>query len=180
MSYVSSKVAQQYFKVSDQTLRRWTKENKINFKKTNGGHYRYLIPSNEKTNIIYCRVSSSKQKFDLERQIKYMQKKFPGYEIIKDIGSGINFKRKGFLSLLQRIFIGNVSKVMVASNDRLSRFNFEFFKWLFQYFGCELICLNKSINKSAEQELSEDLISIITIFTAKYHGKRKYNSNKKD
>ena len=109
-----------------------------------------------------------------------MQKKYPDYEIIKDIGSGINFKRKGFLSLLQRIFKRNVSKVMVATNDRLARFNFEFFEWLFSQFGCELFCVNRKEEKSEEQELSEDIMSIITVFAAKYHGKRKYNVKSKN
>ena len=68
---------------------------------------------------------------------------------------------------------------MVASADRLSRFNLEFFEWLFQYFGCKLICLNKKRFQSAEQELSEDIMSIITVFTARYYGKRKYNGYKK-
>src|ERR1700694_3934124 len=122
MTYVSPKEAQQIFKVSEQTLRRWANERQIQFKTTECGHRRYLVPSNEQSKIIYCRVSSSKQKNDLNRQIKFMQEKYPNYEVIKDVGSGINLQRKGFLSLLQRIIHGTVSKVVVASHDRLSRF----------------------------------------------------------
>ncbi|AGD92035.1 hypothetical protein LBA_00113 [Megavirus lba] len=180
MSYVNSKEAQAFFKVSDQTLRRWADNNQIKTKVTPGGHRRFFIPSDDKEKIIYCRVSSSKQKDDLKRQIKFMQKKYPNHKIMSDVGSGINFKRKNFLSLLQQIFQGNVSEVVVASNDRLVRFNYEFFDWLFKQFGCQLISVNKQTEKSPEQELSEDLISIITVFTAKYHGKRKYNFDKKD
>jgi predicted site-specific integrase-resolvase len=174
MSYVSSKEAQKFFKVSDQTLRRWASSNQIKFKTTPGGHRRYLLPSNDKAKIIYCRVSSSKQKEDLGRQVKFMQNKYPDYEVIKDVGSGINCKRRGFLSLLQRIFQGSVSEVVVASNDRISRFNQEFFEWLFLQFGCELVSLNSTKEKSTEQELTEDLISVITVFAARYHGARKY------
>ena len=175
MSYVSSKEAQKFFKVSDQTLRRWAHANQIKFKVTAGGHRRFLLPSDDKEKFIYCRVSSSKQKDDLGRQVKFMQKKYPKHKVIKDIGSGINFKRKGFLSLLQQIFKGSVSEVVVASNDRLSRFNQEFFDWLFLQFGCKLVCLKESENKSAEQDLTDDLISVITVFAARYHGKRKYS-----
>jgi putative resolvase len=180
MSYVSAKEAKEYFQVTDQTLRRWAQSGEIKIKRTQGGHRRYLLPSQESSKIIYCRVSSSKQKADLKRQINFLQKRFPDYEVIKDIGSGVNFKRRGFLSLLQRIFNGTVSEVVVSSNDRLARFNYEFFDWLFKQFSCQLICLNKSKFKSAEQELSEDLLSIITIFTAKYNGTRRYKNRKED
>ena len=180
MNYVSSKKATKFFNVSDQTLRRWANANKIKVKTTPSGHRKYLLPSNNGKCIIYCRVSSSKHKDDLKKQIKSMQKKFPDYEIISDIGSGIDFKRKGFLSLLSQVFDGSVSKVVVASNDRLARFNYEFFEWLFQQFGCQLKCLNKRKEKSNEQELAEDLMSVITVFTERYHGKQRYNSNKKN
>ena len=154
--------------------------NQIKFRRTPRGHRKYLLHTDCKKEIIYCRVSSAKQKGDLDRQIKSLQRKFPDHEVIQDIGSGINFKRKGFLSLLQQVFDGTVSEVVVSSHDRFSRFNFEFFEWLLMQFGCKLISLNKSEDKSPEQELSEDLISVITIFTARYHGRRKYNRNKKD
>ncbi len=185
MPYVSSKKAKQFFNVSEQTLRRWANDGQIKYKVTPGGHRRFYIKENQNNQIkqcqvIYCRVSSSKQKSDLKRQVKYMQEKFPEHEIITDVGSGINFKRKGFLSLLQRIFEGNVSKVMVSSNDRFCRFNYDFFEWLLQQFGCELVSLKKQKYESSEQELSEDIMSIITVFTARYYGKRKYNSDKKN
>lgn len=178
MSYVSAKEAKEIFKVSEQTLRRWSNENKIKTRLTKGGHRRYFVPDNSKEKIIYCRVSSSKQKEDLKRQIAYMRRKFPEYEVISDIGSGINFKRKGFISLLQRVIKGDVSEVVVTFTDRLSRFNYDFFEWLFQQFGCRIISLNKTKESSPEQELSEDIMSIITTFAAKYHGSRKYGNKK--
>ena len=175
MPYVNSKEAREFFQVSDQTLRRWTKEHKISFKLTKGGHYRFLIPTEEKNKIIYCRVSSSKQKSDLKRQIKYMQGKYPDYQVVTDIGSGINHKRKGFLSILQQLFQGDISEVVVASPDRFNRFNYQFFEWLFQQFGAQLNCVQKQKDTSPEQELGEDLLSIITVFTARYHGKPKHS-----
>ena len=180
MSYVSSREAKKYFNVTEQTLRRWAASGNIQIKLTPGGHRRYLLPTQQSSKIVYCRVSSSKQKQDLNRQVKFMQEKYPEHEIIQDVGSGINFKRKGFLSLLQRIFQGFISEVVVSSNDRLARFNFDFFEWLFKQFGCDLICLNKNKFKSAEQELSEDLLAVVTVFTAKYNGNRKYKSIKKN
>jgi putative resolvase len=180
MTYVSTKEAKKFFKVSEQTLRRWAASDHIAVKFTPGGHRRYLIPSKNSSKIIYCRVSSAKQKKDLQRQIQFMREKYPKHEIIQDIGSGINFKRKGFLSILQRIFKGSVSEVVISSCDRLARFDFEFFDWLFNQFGCSLICINKSKFKSSEQELAEDLLSIVTVFTARYHGSRKYKSNPKN
>lgn len=134
----------------------------------------------KKDKFIYCRVSSSKQMKGLKRQVEFMQDKFPEYHIITDVGIGINFKRKGFNSLLQKIFNESVSEVVVASNDRLCRLNYEFIEWLFLQFGCKLLCHNKEEEKSSERELSEDIISIITVITERYDEKRKYNKSKKD
>jgi putative resolvase len=174
MSYVSSREAREHFQVSDQTLRRWAKENRISFKITQGGHYRFLLPTDQKRKIVYCRVSSSKQKSDLKNQVKNMRKLYPEYEIIEDVGSGINHKRKGFRSILQQLFQENISEVVVASPDRFTRFNYKFFEWLFEQFGARLNCVSRQKDISPEQELGEDLLSIITVFSARFHGKRKY------
>jgi len=177
MSYVASKKAQDFYGVSDQTLRRWAHNNKIKFKRTDGGHFRFFIGDSEQRlckKIIYCRVSSSKQRADLLRQIQFMQEKFPNYEVVSEIGSGLDFERTKFLSLLQRIISGNVSKVVVASQDRFSRFGFHFFTWLSSQFNCKLLALSSDKTRSQEQELSEDLLSIIAYFTAKCPGRRRY------
>lgn len=180
--YVKSSKAQEYFQVSDQTLRRWAKSGQIKSIVTQGGHFRFFIPDEEesKRKIVYCRVSNRKQKEDLERQVKYMQKRYPNYEVIKDIGSGINFKRQGFLHILEELIQGNVSEVVVSTKDRFCRFNYELFEWLFQKHGAELLCHKSGKESSPEQELSEDLLSIITVFSARYHGKRKYHSESED
>ena len=105
--FVSSAKAQQYYKVAEQTLRDWANNNKINYITTTGGHRRYYIPSERKEHrkkIIYARVSSKKQENDLERQVKYLKKRYPDYEVIKDIGSGINYKRPGFRRILEQVF----------------------------------------------------------------------------
>ena len=98
--YASPKQAAQYYGVSKETLRLWAIDNKIDFKKTLKGHRRYRINtfniSKKRISIIYARVSSRKQKNNLANQIKFLQDKFPNHELITDIASGINFKRKGW------------------------------------------------------------------------------------
>lgn len=102
--FVPSREAQEFYKVKEQTLRDWANSGNINHIVTTGGHRRYCIsrsPSEHRKKIIYARVSSKKQENDLERQVKYLQKRYPDYEVIKDIGSGINYKRKGFRGILE-------------------------------------------------------------------------------
>lgn len=172
--YVNSKDAAKYYTVSLDTLRRWDKQGKIKTIRTEGGHRRYFIPKNNEQNIIYARVSSSKQSDDLQRQVEFLRKQFPNYEIITDIASGINFKRKGFKTILDRVFEGKVKNVVVATDDRFTRYGFELFEDIFTRFGTKLYSVSDKQYKSPEQELSEDLLSIITVFTARYYGSRKY------
>ncbi len=171
--YVSSKEAQKSYKVSPQTLRTWADNGQIETQKTNGGHNRYLIQhtnikktKNKYTNIIYARVSSQKQKSDLERQVQFLQQKFPDYYVITDIGSGINFKRKGFNTILDQLYKRNVRNVVVYSRDRLARFGIELIENIFKSHGAKLY-IETDQCESDEQELAEDLISIITVFTKK-------------
>src|SRR5690606_21019018 len=109
----------------------------------------------------YCRVSSHKQKDDLDRQKEFMRKQYPNHEIVFDIGSGINFKRKQFLWLLEQASIGNVKEVVVAHRDRLCRFGFELIEWFFTKHNVKLMVLDDS-KSSPQQELVTDLLSIIT------------------
>jgi predicted site-specific integrase-resolvase len=174
--YVSSNEAQKYFRVCGETLRQWSESGRIEYTKTAGGHRRYKIPSSGKGHrYCYARVSSRKQESDLERQKRYLQKKYRDYEIISDIGSGLNFKRQGFRKILEQLFEGNIDEVVVASADRFSRFGTnDFFKWLFEYFGGKLTILENKKYKTPDEELSEDILEIITVFAARYHGRRSY------
>jgi predicted site-specific integrase-resolvase len=124
-------------------------------------------------------VSSHKQKDELERQKEFMRKHYPNYEIISDIGSGINFKRKQFLWLLEQTSIGNVKEVVVAHRDRLSRFGFELIEWFFSKHNVKLVVLDKC-ESSPQQELVTDLLSIITVFSCRIHGLRKYTNTIKE
>ena len=123
--------------------------------------------------VCYCRVSSSKQKDDLCRQVAYMREQFPTAEIIQDIGSGLNFKRKGIKTILERYLQGNRFTLIVAHRDRLCRFGFELFDFLAKSNGGEIMVLDKN-ELSPEQELSADILSILHIFSCRMHGLRKY------
>ena len=178
MEYVSSKEAQSHYKVCGQTLTDWADKGTISFIKTSGGHRRYGIAKSKAgaKSIVYARVSSKKQESNLENQIKYLKERYPDLEVISDIGSGINFKRPGFRRVLESIFKGDIKEVVVTSSDRFSRFGRDLFEWLFEQFGAKLTILNSKTFKSDNEELSDDLMEIITVFTARYYGQRKYRN----
>ena len=168
--------------VSRETIRLWAEEGKIKITKTDGGHRRYIYEEIEKKcdrqKIIYARVSSAKQEGDLKRQIDFLQKKYPEYKVISDIGSGLNYTRKGFTRLLEGIFTGTVEEIVVAYKDRLCRFGFEIIEQLCKHFSTTITVVDDSDSKSEETELAEDIISIITVFSARFHGRRKYGNGK--
>jgi predicted site-specific integrase-resolvase len=117
-------------------------------------------------------VSSKKQEVNLKNQIKYLKGKYPKYKVVSDVGSGINYKRAGFKWILQQLFKGNIKEVVVASKDRFSRFGFDLFEWIFSEFGAVL----KSASQYEEDEdFVGDIMEIFTVFTARYHGRRRYN-----
>jgi len=186
--YVSQKEACKFFGVSTSTLRRWDKQNKIKTIRTPSNYRRYDISSVKQTKnknsivmskkkMCYCRVSSKKQMDDLERQKDYLKSKYPNHEIISDIGSGINWKRKGLLSILEQSDKGLIEEVVVAHKDRLARFAFELIQWLLEKNGCKLVVLNEPI--SEEEKLTDDILSIIHIFSCRKMGMRKYKKDGK-
>ena len=172
------------FGVSANTLRRWESEGKIKTSRTHGRHRRFdestifaeptTDPSNERKRYAYCRVSSSKQKDDLERQVQSFQQTHPKHEIISDVGSGLNFKRKGLLRMVDEIMRGHVEEVVVSHKDRLCRFAFELIEWICHKHKTTLVVKDQEI-RSAEQELSEDLMAIVHVFSCRHHGMRRYS-----
>ena len=139
----------------------------------------------EKRKIIYARVSSKKQADDLERQIQFIKQKIieqgksiDDFELISDIGSGINFNKKGTQLLLEYALSKTIEEVVIANRDRLSRFGFDLFKAIIKKSGGKLTVLNDIETKSSEQELAEDLLSIVHIFSCKQMGKRSYKNRK--
>lgn len=188
--WVSFKQIIAFHGISKSTGRRWISSNKIIKQRKPSGHYLYLLPSSanfkiEKSanffrkKIAYCRVSSIKQQDDLSRQIAFFQSQYPDYEIIKDIGSGLNFKRKGLLKLLELSNSGFVQQVVVSSKDRLCRFGFELVEWIFLQNNTKLLVLEQ-VNKNPEQEFAEDILSILQVFACRWNGKRRYNSIKNE
>lgn len=135
----------------------------------------------DKKVIGYCRVSSHKQKDDLERQIEnvktYMIAKGYQFEIIFDVGSGINYNNKGLNQLIDMITNSEVDRVVVLYKDRLVRFGFELIENLCQKFGTAIEIID-STEKTEEQELVEDLIQIITVFSCRLQGKRANKAKK--
>ena len=137
-----------------------------------------LIFIKEKENICYCRVSSSKQKEDLKKQIEYMKNKFPNHTIIQDIGSGLNYKRKGLNVIIEKAINGEINELVIAYKDRLTRFGYEMIEMLIEkYSNGKIIILNKTEEKTPIEELTEDVVSIMNIYVAKVNGLRKYKKN---
>ena len=172
--------------VSAQTLRNWDANGKLHPHHTSTNGYRYY--SHEQLNQVmnikrnlnrltigYCRVSSHKQKDDLERQIEnvktYLIAKGQPFEIISDIGSGINYKKKGLKELIKLITQNKVEKVVILYKDRLLRFGFELVEYIASLYNCEIEIMDNT-EKSEQQELVEDLVQIITVFSCKLQGKR--------
>ena len=172
--------------VSAQTLRNGDKKGKLHPHHTSSNGYRYysheqlnqvmnVKPNLDRIVIGYCRVSSNKQKDDLERQIEnmklYLTAQGKPFEIISDIGSGINYKKKGLKELMKRISQNKVDKVVVFYKDRLLRFGFELVEYIASLYDCDIEIIDHT-EKTEQQELVEDLVQIITVFSCKLQGKR--------
>ncbi|SHL07124.1 Predicted site-specific integrase-resolvase, partial [Alkalithermobacter thermoalcaliphilus JW-YL-7 = DSM 7308] len=169
---------------TEQTLRNWDKQGKLKPAYiTDSGHRMYSqeqlnsvlgINPKKKITIGYCRVSSNKQKDDLERQIEnvktYMIAKGYQFKIISDIGSGINYNKKGLNQLIDMITNREVDKIVILYKDRLIRFGFEIIENLCKKYGTTIEIIDNT-EKTEEQELVEDLIQIITVFSCKLQGK---------
>ena len=178
--------------VSAQTLRNGDKKGKLHPHHTSSNGYRYysheqlnqvmnVKPNLDRIVIGYCRVSSNKQKDDLERQIEnmklYLTAQGKPFEIISDIGSGINYKKKGLKELMKRISQNKVDKVVVFYKDRLLRFGFELVEYIASLYDCDIEIIDHT-EKTEQQELVEDLVQIITVFSCKLQGKHANKARK--
>ena len=108
-----------------------------------------------------------------------MRERYPNAEIIRDVGSGLNFRRKGLLAILERLHQGDKLRVVVAYRDRLARFGTELIETLLERNGWELVVLNQR-DLSAEEELTTDLLAILTVFGVRVNGLRRYNKEIKE
>ena len=178
---VSGKRASEQLGVCQKTLRQWAAKGVVPYYRLPNGDRRYdisgFIPKREST-ICYARVSTPKQRGDLDRQLESLLFKYPGSEGIKDIGSGLNYKRKGFRAILERAIQGECIKLVITYRDRLARFGFDVFEWIITRAGGEIVVVNK-IETSPTTELTQDLLAILTVFSSRMHGLRS-NKNKKD
>ena len=171
------------------TIQRWDKQGKIRCVRTVGGKRRVpeseikrILGIHEERKIIgYARVSSRTQKDVLERQIEliksYAKEKGWEIEILKDIGSGLKEDRRNFKRLLKMVMNKEVSKVVIAYSDRLTRFGFKILEEFFKSYGTEIGVINKE-EKTPQKELIEDLITIISHFAGKLYGMRSHKYKK--
>ena len=188
MKYYSTKKVTEILGVTAQTLRNWDKEGKLkpSYVKSNG--YRYYSEESilsytqerktkKNLNVVgYARVSSKKQSDDLERQVNnlntYISSKYDSFDIITDIGSGINYNKPGLKKLIEKINKKEVDLIIVLYKDRLLRFGFELVEYFAELNNVKIEVLDK-IDKNQDEELVEDLVQIITVFSCKIQGKRK-------
>lgn len=180
--WVNVKKACEIYNVSHNTIRKWGDNNFIECKRTPSGHRIFFISEHgvhrekikPKGKYLYVRVSSKKQENDLSRQLLFLHDKYPNHSIIKDIGSGLNYKRKGLLSLIEQSNKGLVEEIVVYSKDRLCRFGFELLEFVFKQNDTRIV-VYEQIDKSPEQEFTEDILAILQVFACRWNGKRKYS-----
>jgi len=126
-------------------------------------------------NFRYARVSSRSQLDDLHRQIEFLNRpEYSNYISIQDVASGLNFKRKGLCTILESAIQGTIGEVVVAHKDRLCRFGFELIEFIVSKGGGKITIIGNESIKSDQEELAEDLLSIVHIFSCRQMGKRKY------
>ena len=179
--WLTSKQFREKYNISPQYLYALKKNGKVKTKPFLGSQVLILDPESsdsDKSVCIYARVSTSKQKTDLENQIKFLRQYLvskglnPEY-VYSDIASGMNEDRKGLNEMMSDIISGKISKVVISHKDRLTRFGFGYLKTIFSRYNTEIEIVNLEDEKSFQDELSEDLIAIIHHFSMKFYGKRK-------
>jgi len=180
--------------VTQQTLRNWDKVGKLKPCHLGKSGYRYYSQQQlqyylglkgenpvKKKVIGYCRVSSNKQKDDLVKQVEnvksYMIAKGYSFEVVTDIGSGINYNKKGLNNLIDMVVACEVEKIVILYKDRLLRFGYELIENLCSKYGTTIEIIDNT-EKTEEQELVEDLVQIVTVFSCKLQGKRANKAKK--
>lgn len=186
-TYINCKEAMEILGVCRKTLHTYDKDGKIETIRTVGGWrkynvQKYLIDNNLedmiikkqviKKNIIYCRVSSHDRKDDLKRQVEYLLNKYPTYEVITDIGSGINFKRKGLKKIIDYGIKNELNDLVLTYKDRLCRIGYELIEYILTEYSKTNIIFENLEFKTPSEEITEDLIEIITVYSSKIYGKR--------
>lgn len=184
-NFVNTKIAKSILKVCTKTLQNYDKEGKIEVKRTAGNRRLYNIDKfllvnnlehlklkNDKKNIIYGRVSSYDRKNDLTRQIKFLKDKYPDYEVITDIASGINFKRNGLKTIIDLAITNKLNEVVITYKDRLCRIGYDLLEFIFSKYSNAKITIINDVISNKNEEITKDLIEIITVYSSKIHGTR--------
>lgn len=181
--------------VSVKTVRRWADADKLRFERSPSGHRRFYLSDikritprdlqqlDERITINYARVSSHDQKADLVRQVQVLEAFSAAngwqYETVQDLGSGLNYQKKGLQKLLKRILKGNVGRLVLTHKDRLLRFGAELVFAMCEEFETEVVIVNKSDEElTFEQELVTDMIELVTVFSARLYGARSRKNKK--
>ena len=200
--YLGGKYASEKLGVHQRTLYQWEKKGLIDTIRTPGGKRLYNVKkyinihkkneiekideidendleklgkNDTRLNICYVRVSSHGQKDDMERQKQMLIKEYPKHTFITDIGSGINFNRKGLRKIIDLAISNKIEEVVVAHKDRLTRFGFDFIEDLIKkYSKGKIITVNTYKKQEPQDELVMDVLQILNVFTAKMNGLRKY------
>lgn len=186
IKFIGIKEAANYLGISTQTLRRWEKEGRLlPVTRTKGKQRRYDLSQifpvltsdlNNKLTFGYARVSSHDQKSDLERQRRllelYCTQQGWTFEIISDLGSGMNYNKRGLKKLLNFILEDKVKRLVLTHKDRLLRFGAELVFSLCEQKGVEVVIINQGTEPSFEEELAQDVLEIITVFSARLYGSR--------
>lgn len=187
---MTSREVADFLGVSIKSVQRWEREGRLipaGRTPTNRRYYKRgeilrfqgrapIIP--QRRVIAYCRVSSSAQKADLSNQCRVLEefctaRGLANVEFIEEIGGGLNFERKKFLALLDSVGMGLVRTLVIAHRDRLTRFGFEWFERYCRLNDCELLVLNQE-RLSPEQEMVQDLMTIVHCFSSRLYGLRNY------
>lgn len=185
--------AAEFLGVSVQTLRRWDAEGRLVPERTAGGHRRYdlaklrpewfhAVDTANRRTIAYARVSSHDQKDDLERQKQVLElfcaRQGWTFEVIADLGSGMNYHKKGLKRLLDAIIGGKVGRLVITHKDRLLRFGAELVFAICEAKDVEVVILNQGEDTTFEEDLAKDVLEIITVFSARLYGSRSRKNQK--
>ena len=182
---LSIKQAANQLGVSVSTLRRWDETGVLVAQRTPKGHRRYDLSKinpnltrnkveQQRKTIAYARVSSHEQKSDLQRQIEmlelYCSAQGWSFEVLSDLGSGMNYHKKGLKRLLDDILDNKIDRLVLTHKDRLLRFGAELVFALCEARQVEVVIINQGENLSFEEELAQDVLEIITVFSARLYG----------
>lgn len=194
--YITPLEAQKRYGYSASTFRNWANLGEIKCERAPGGKRFYDVSSIERKIgikekdknkdkegiILYARVSSTKQREELKNQIETLQREYPEGEVISEIGSGLDYNRKGIKRLIHRISQGDIQKVAITYPDRLCRYGTELFEWIFEEKEIELVvlCGKDEEDEYREEELGKEILEICNFFTEKYNRRKRVKYRKQE